>query len=304
MLGLRGEYTNRSIVDSKIPTPYKLDRFDVFPSAHFSYELPNKNQLMTSYSRRINRPDGRDLDPFPSYMNQYAIRIGNPDLKPEYTDSYELSFIRNFGKSFLSFETYFRTTNNLMTRVQKLVGDISYMTMDNLNRDYSTGGEIMGNVDFTKWLMVNTSFSLYDYKISGQVLGVSIDKESVDYSGRFNATVKFSPDSRMQLTGFYRGPSVSAQGNQRGMMFTNLSYRQDFMKKKLSASIGIRDLLGTARYGGTSYGDGFKSTFLMTREPRVVMLTLSYKINNYKVEREREGGDSKEESTPSFDSNN
>jgi len=108
MLGLRGEYTNRSIEDSKITTPFKLNRFDVFPSAHFSYELANKNQLMTSFSRRINRPDGRDLDPFPNYMSQYAIRTGNPNLKPEYTDSYELSFIRNFGQSFLSFETYYR----------------------------------------------------------------------------------------------------------------------------------------------------------------------------------------------------
>lgn len=304
MLGLRGEYTNRSIEDSKIATPYKLVRFDVFPSVHFSYELANKNQFMTSYSRRINRPDGRDLDPFPSYMNQYAIRTGNPDLKPEYTDSYELSFIRNFGKSFLSFETFYRTTNNLITRIQKQVGQISYMTMDNLNRDYSMGGEIMGNIDFTKWLLVNASFSLYNYQLKGEVLGQSVDKQSTNYSGRLNATVKFSPESRLQLTGFYRGPSVSAQGDQKGMVFTNLSYRQDFMKKKLSATLSVRDLLGTAHFEGTSYGDGFKSSFKMTREPRVVMLTLSYKINNYKMEREREGTPSQEESTPSFDAGN
>lgn len=304
MLGLRGEYTNRSIVDSKIATPYKLDRFDVFPSAHFSYELANKNQFMTSYSRRINRPDGRDLDPFPSYMSQYAIRTGNPDLKPEYTDSYELSFIRNFGKSFLSFETFYRTTNNLITRTQKLVGQISYMTMDNLNRDYSMGGEIMGNIDFTKWLMVNTSFSLYNYQLKGEILGVLVDKQSTNYSGRLNATVKFSPDSRLQLTGFYRGPSVSAQGDQKGMMFSNLSYRQDFMKKKLSATLSVRDLLGTAHFEGTSYGDGFKSSFKMTREPRVIMLTLSYKINNYKMERERDATQNQEESIPSFDTGN
>lgn len=303
-LGLRGEYTNRSIEDSKIPTPYKLNRFDVFPSAHFSYELADRNQLMTSYSRRINRPDGRDLDPFPSYMNQYAIRTGNPGLKPEYTDSYELSFIRNFGSSFLSFETFYRTTNNLITRIQKQVGQISYMTMDNLNRDYSLGGEIMGNIEFTKWLLVNTSFSLYNYQLKGAVLGQSVDKQSTNYSGRFNATVKFSPDSRLQLTGFYRGPSVSAQGDQKGMAVANLSYRQDFMKKKLTATVSVRDLLGTARMEGTSYGDGFKSTFKMQREPRVLMLTLSYKINNYKVERGTESTPSQDESVPSFDAGN
>ncbi|HAQ20445.1 MAG TPA: hypothetical protein DCR40_14620 [Prolixibacteraceae bacterium] len=286
MIGLRGEYTNRSIDHSKVDKPYTLDRFDVFPSAHLSYELVDKSQFMTSYSRRINRPDGRDLDPFPSYMNQYTIRMGNPNLKPEYTDSYEFSYMRKFGNSFVSFETFYRTTNNLMTRIQELKDDgVIYMYTENLNRDHSLGGEIMGNINVTKWLLVNSSFSIYNYKMKGEVLGKPVDRQSTNYSGRLNATVKFSGDSRMQLTGFYRGPSVSAQGEQKGMVFTNLSYRQDFMKKKLSATLSVRDLLGTMRMEGNSSGPNFKSTFKMQREPRVLMLTLSYKINNYKMDR-------------------
>lgn len=286
-LGLRGEYTKRSIDHTKASKPYVLDRFDVFPSVHFSYDLSTENQLMTSYSRRINRPGGRDLDPFPNYMNQYTIRIGNPDLKPEYTDSYEFSFMRKFGNSFVSLETFYRTTNDLITRVQEMKDDgIFYMSAQNLNRDHSLGGELMGNINITKWLLVNTSFSLYNYKLKGDVLGKSVDRESTNYSGRLNATVKFSPDSRMQLTGFYRGPSVSAQGDQKAMMFTNLSYRQEFMKKKLSATLSVRDLFGTGKYEGSAFGDDFKSTFQMKREPRVVMLTLSYKINNYKMDKQ------------------
>ena len=285
--GLRGEYNKREITHYKenVPNTYKLDQFDYFPSLHLSYELADHSQLMTSYSKRINRPDGRDLDPFPSYMNKYTIRTGNPALKPEYTDSYELSYMKKFGGSFLSFETFYRTTNNLITRLTNVVDDISYMTVGNMNRDYSLGGEIMGNINVTKWLLINTSFSLYDYKLKGEVLGESVDKESTNYSGRLNATVKFSTESRFQLSGFYRGPSVSAQGTQKGSVFTNLSYRQDFMKKKLTATVSVRDLLGTMRMQGTSSGDNFSSTFKMTREPRVVMLTLSYKINNYKIDR-------------------
>lgn len=285
MVGLRGEYNKRSIDHSKTSTPFTLDRFDVFPSLHLSYELLNKDQFMTSYSRRINRPDGRDLDPFPSYMNQYTIRTGNPNLKPEYTDSYEFSYMNKFGDSFISFETFYRTTNDLIQRSQVVRGDTTFMTMTNLNRDYSLGGEIMGNINVNKWLLVNASFTLYNYKIKGELDGKSVDKQSTNYSGRLNATVKFTPDSRLQLTVFYRGPSVSAQGDSKGMVFTNLAYRQDFMKKKLSATLSIRDVLGTAHFEGTSYGDNFKSTFRMTREPRVVMLTLSYKINNYKMDK-------------------
>ncbi len=285
--GLRGEYNKREITHYKenVPNTYKLDRFDYFPSLHLSYELADHSQLMTSYSKRVNRPDGHDLDPFPSYMNKYTIRTGNPALKPEFTDSYEFSYMKKFGGSFLSLEMFYRTTNNLITRLTNVIDDISYMTVDNMNHDYSLGGEVMGNINITKWLLVNTSFSLYNYKLKGEVLGESVDKESTNYSGRLNATVKFNPDSRLQLSGFYRGPSVSAQGTQKGSVFTNLSYRQDFMKKKLTATVSVRDLLGTMRMQGTSYGDNFSSTFKMTREPRVLMLTLSYKINNYKLDR-------------------
>ena len=120
----------------------------------------------------------------------------------------------------------------------------------------------------------------------GDVAGVSVDKESTNYSARLNGTVKFSQDSRLQLTGFYRGPSVSAQGEQKGMAYLNMSYRQELMKKKLSATLSVRDLFGSMKMGGSSSGDGFKSTFKMQREPRVLMLTLSYRINNYKMDKQ------------------
>lgn len=288
-LGLRGEYTKRSIDHSAVTNPYILDRFDYFPSAHFSYDMNDNNQFMTSYSRRIDRPGGRDLDPFPSYMNQYTIRLGNPDLKPEYTDSYEFSFMRKFGNSFISLETFYRTTKDKMERSMFVSNDTTYMRTVNFDRDHSMGGELMGNVNLTKWLLVNASFSLYQYIMQGELLGQTIDRQSTNYTGRVNTTIKFSPNCRMQLTGYYRGPSVSAQGDQESMLFTNVSYRQEFMKKKLTASISVRDVLGTAKFEGTSFGDGFKSSFRMQREPRVVMLTLSYKINNYKMDRQAPG---------------
>lgn len=285
-LGMRGEYTKRSIAHSLVTTPYTLDTLDYFPSAHFSLDLNENNQLMTSYSRRIDRPGGRDLDPFPSYMNQYTIRKGNPALKPEYTDSYELSMMRKFGNSFISLETFYRTTAGKIERSMDVSGDTTIMQAFNLERDHSMGGELMGNINVTKWLLLNTSVTLYRYQMEGELKGKIIDRQSTNYSGRMNATVKFSPDSRLQLTGFYRGPSVSAQGEQESTLFTNVSYRHEFMKKKLTATLSLRDAFGTAKFEGTSVGDDFKSSFRMQREPRVFMLTLSYKINNYKMERE------------------
>ena len=293
MVGLRGEYTNRVIEHTQVDNVYEIDRFDFFPSIHLSKNLTNRNQLMASYSRRINRPRGRDLDPFQNFLNQYTIRIGNPGLEPEYTDSYELAFMKRFGTSFISFESFYRVTNNLITRVNELGDDgIFYLTTDNLNNDYSLGGEFMANLDITRWFLLNSSFSIFNYRLEGEINEESVNRKSTNYRGRFNGTFKFSPDSRLQLTGMYRGPSVSAQGDNEGLFYSNISYRQDLFKKKLTATISMQDIFASGKRESTSYGPDFKSYFKFQREPRVVMFTLSYKINNFKLERSNERRDS------------
>ncbi len=283
MGGLRGEYTNRSIGNSNATETANLKRFDLFPTLHLSYKIRETNELMASYSRRINRPRGRDLDPAPNYMNRFSIRTGNPNLKPEYTNSYEIGFMKRFGKSYLSLEAFRRITDNKINRIETLGDDgIFYQTSDNFNKDYSTGLELMGNINFTKWLMVNASITSFNYRITGELNGESINQESTNWSGRMNTTFKFSSNSRMQIMGFYRGKSVSVQGEQKAMFFSNVSYKQDFMKKKLTATLSVRDPLGTGKFERESFGNDFKSFFRWKREPRVVMLTLSYKLNNFK----------------------
>lgn len=286
MAGLRAEYTNRSIDHAKVAEPYTLDRFDLFPSGHLSYGFGKGTQLMASYSRRINRPGGRDLDPFPNYMDQYTIRVGNPDLKPEYTNSWEAGLMQRFGGSFLSLEAFYRTTDDLISRIQELRDDgIMVLTSTNVNSDASLGTELMGNINITKWFLLNTSLSVFNYKIKGDLNGQSIDRESTNYSLRGNATFKVGPTSRIQWMSYFRGPSVSAQGETGSFFFSNLSVRQDFLKRKLTATLALRDVFGTMNFENSSSGPNFNSKFRMERESRVVQLTLSYTINNYKSER-------------------
>jgi outer membrane receptor protein involved in Fe transport len=294
MLGMRGEYTKRQTALPRTDQTFKLDRFDLFPTAHLSLELPANYQVMTSYSRRINRPGGRDLDPFPQYMDQYTIRSGNPDLDPEYTDSYELGLLKRLGPSFISLEGFYRITNGLITHISELRDDgILYETTVNLNNDYSLGAELMGDVNPAKWLQINSSASLYNYRIKDESGDEVIERESTNIDGRINTIFKFSPDSRLQFMGMYRGATISAQGDRKGMFFTNVSYRQDLMKKKLTATVSLMDIFGTGKNEGTTIGPNFKSTYKFEREPRILTLTLSYKINNYKNDRtesSREGG--------------
>ncbi|MDX9880532.1 MAG: TonB-dependent receptor [Prolixibacteraceae bacterium] len=286
MLGVRGEYTNRRIGHTKVNTPYTINRLDFFPSAHFSYTFFDDNQLMASYSRRIDRPNGRDLDPFKSYRDQYTIQSGNPNLKPEYTNSYELSYLKRLGKSFISLESFYRVTNNLISRLSELGDDgIIYETTVNLNNDFSMGGELMANVNLAEWLLVNSSISVYKYKIEDSSNSEEVvTRESTNVNGRINSTLKFSQNSRMQLTGMYRGPSVSIQGENKGIFYSNISYRHDLFNKKLTATVSLQDIFGTAVSKGTASGTNFSSAYKFKREPQILMFTLSYRINNYKTE--------------------
>lgn len=291
MAGLRGELTLREIKNTNAAST-ELNRFDLFPTVHTSYKLNETNELMASYSRRINRPSGRDLDPNPNYYNRYTIRIGNPDLEPEYTNSYELGAMRRFGerRSYLSLDAFHRVTNNKIESYQTLEGEIFYLRSGNLSKDFSTGLELTGNIDFTEWLLLNASVSMYKYRITGDLLGENIDRESTNWNGRMNTTLKFAENSRMQVNGFFRGPSVSAQGESKAMFYSNISYRHDFFSRKLSATVSVRDPLGTAKFERESYDTDFRSWFQWKREPRVVMLTLSYRINNFRSEERGERG--------------
>ncbi len=292
MGGLRGELTDRQIKSSANDSVASLKLYDLFPTLHLSYDIGDKNQIMTSYSRRINRPGGWDLNPVPTYFNRYTIRDGNPGLEPEYTDSYDLGYMLKFGRSYLSLEAFSRITKNKIERIESLGDDgILYLKSENLGKDYSTGLELMGNVEFAKWLTVNASISGFNYRIKGEVDGESYDRESTNWSGRMNTTIKFSENSRMQIQGFYRGPSVSAQGDSKAAFFTTMALKQDLLKKKLTATLTVQDPFGTAKFERESVTDEFKNWFQWKREPRVVMLTLSYKINNFKSD-ERGNGDS------------
>lgn len=290
MAGLRGEYTYRVISDNS-GNESVVDRLDYFPSAHLSYDISDKTQLMMSYSKRIDRPRGWDLNPFESYMNQTTIRKGNPDLTPEYTNSFDLGLMQRFGTSFLSVEAFYRSTEDKVEHISSVREDgVMVQQVVNAGSDKSMGGEVMANVDVLRWLTLNGSVSVYQYILSTEVNGVYVDKTSTNLDGQLNATFKFSKSSRMQWSANYRGPSVSAQGDREASVFTNLSYKHDFFKNKLTATLSVQDLLGTGGWRGSSSGDGFYQTFDFSPKPRVVQLTLSYKLNNYK-EKKTEGGD-------------
>lgn len=303
MLGLRGEYTDRRITYTQTGQDYVINRFDYFPSIHLSQKFGWHMEAQASYSRRLDRPRGYWLDPFPSYIDPYNIRVGNPALKPQYTNSYELSLLKRMGQSFISLEGYYRHTSDLMTRITTLGNDgIRYQTIDNMNNDYSTGAELMANLQLNKWFAVIASGTLYDYQLKGSINNEPVDNQSTNFDARLNLDFKITKTTRFQFMSHYHGPSTTVQGHSDWAMYSNASLRQEFWDRKLSATLQLRDIFGTMRRSGYSYGTGFRNEYNYSRDPRILQLTISYKLNNFKQKQREEAqqDDSNNDNTNDF----
>ena len=109
--GMRLEYTGRQVESLQNGNQASIDRWDYFPTLHMSYNFSEKQQMMASYTRRIERPRGYYFEPFLTWEDAYNVCRGDPAIKPEYIDSYETGVQRFLGSNMLSLEGYYRITN-------------------------------------------------------------------------------------------------------------------------------------------------------------------------------------------------
>lgn len=300
-LGLRGEYTNREL-EKTTNEKYTIDRFDIFPSAHLSKEINSGEQVFLSYSKRIQRPRSWFLDPFERQANEYTMRIGNPNLEPEYTDSYELGYKKSFNGSFVSIETYHRRTQNEISRIQTLgENDKTIMTFENVDEEKSTGIEATINASIFKWWNLNASGSLFRYSLEGDVSTQNVSSESNNWNLRFNNNLRLPSDLQLQLTAMYIGPSATSQGEREGFFMTNAAIKKSFLENNLTLSLSGRDLLQSMNHEMTSSGPGFKSFNYFERESPIFTFSVSYSFNNYKEKRkEKDPSDQQFDEMESF----
>lgn len=292
MLGLRGEYTDRLINPVFTTDEYSIERFDIFPTVHLSRQLLNEQQIQASYSKRINRPRDWYLNPFPRYMDDNNIRVGNPDLEPEYVDAVELNYQKRFGRNFISMESYYRQTRNRIQRTRTFTDEgIMISSFENVDKDYTIGLEGMINFDLTKWWTLNLTGNYFYYGIDGELFDEDVNLSTTTWNTRFNTYFKLKWDGRIQFNGMYMGPSITAQGDQDAFFFTSFAYRQNLLKKKLTLTFSVRDIFNTMQHSMTAEGTNFYTYNKFSSDSPIFSLSLSYKINNYRQDRRDRNGD-------------
>ena len=291
--GIRGEYTYRTIDLTLTKQNFSINRWDIFPTIHSSFKFAGGSQLMASYTRRIDRPRGWQLEPFDTWMDANNVRHGNPSLQPEYIDSYEFGFQTFFGEISFSNDFYYKISHNKVERVRSAYSDnVTLNTFENVGQDYSLGTEFMLTFDpIVKFWNVNLTGDVYDYKINGVIFDVPFENTSFNWSTRFSNKVTISSSASLELNVRYNSPSVSSQGRREGYFRTDAAIKKEFMNKRLSLTLQVRDLFKTGKWEFTSQGADYFSYNYFTREAPRVMLNIKFNFNNYQAQEQKNGND-------------
>lgn len=320
-LGLRVEssFYDGSLIDSNRTFSNKYP-FSLFPSAYLSYKLKKNQELQLNYARKINRPNFFQLLPFIDYSDSLNISVGNPGLIPEFTNSLELSYQKEFkNKGNLLITAYFKNTDDLITRYIYSDSDnivpkrkILVSTFVNANRTYSYGLEIISRNPFTKWWEVTANANLYNAHIEAGNLQQNLQQEQLTMFAKLNQTFKLPKNFTIQLTADYQTKSVIPQssgggggGGRGGGMGggfggglqsatqgyikpqggVDFAVRKEFGKdKQATLSLNINDIFKTRKYATYSSSSLFTQDDWRIRDWRVVRLTFSYRFGKFDVQ--------------------
>ena len=294
MAGLRGEYwrvnTESYTYDqehdpSLRDAPFKKDYFQLFPSLFLNYPLTETSQLQLNYTRRLRRPWGGQLNSFKNTSDASMVSFGNPELTPEYTNSFSLNYLKTWQNHTLSVGTYYRPTTDVIQTVKYNVDDVIYSTSENVAKSQSAGVELILKDKLFRILDLTTTVNAYYYKLDGfryvindqTVTGRS--DENFSWDARMLASFILPYDISLQATGNYRSRTVITQGYRKPSASLDLGLRKSFLNKQFALSVNWRDVFNSRRWKTYTNTDSFERYQENWRDPRA-NITLTWNFGN------------------------
>jgi outer membrane receptor protein involved in Fe transport len=313
-LGLRAESSNYEGKLLKTGEVFNIDfPISLFPSIFLSQKLGETQSLQLNYSRRINRPNFWQLSPFTDSSDRLNPSKGNPGLKPEFTNSFELSYEKTFKNSnnFLA-SIYYKHTTDLITRFQQNATgsageNIILNTYINANSSYVTGLELTSRNKLTKWWELTSNLNLFasDVKID--------DPQQPDqgrltsWFGKLNNNFKLPKNITLQVSGDYQSKTIlppggsggggggrggfgggmfggasASQGYVRPNYGVDLAVRYEFLKNRTaSISINMNDVLRTRRQDVHSESIFFTQDAFRRRDPQVLRINFNWRFGKF-----------------------
>ena len=227
-LGLRAEsrtmtinvlnFAGKDSLNRKISIPVSL-----FPSAFVTYKINDKADMQLNYSKRISAPDFFQLQPFPDYSDPQNISVGNPNLSPQFTHSFEFGYNNAYqkGSNFLA-NVYYKYSTNLITNyVYKAINPLTndsayYSSYINANTAITYGLELSNKTTINKWWDVNLSFNLFNSSIQATIPGQNVNNDLVSWFSKMNHNFKLPKGYSIQVSGQYQAKTILPPGGSAG----------------------------------------------------------------------------------------
>ncbi|KAA2243435.1 TonB-dependent receptor [Chitinophaga agrisoli] len=276
-----------------------------FPSVYLSQKFKGDQELQLNYSRRVTRPNFFQLIPYRDYTDPLNQREGNPNLRPEYTNSIEFSYAKNWKNSNVLGSIYYRNTNNLLSTIATPLGkDTLLTTYVNANKNNSYGAELTGKSTFFGIWDVMGNVNLYRTEISVTQDNQTYSNSNFSWLAKINSDTKLPANFTLQVTGTYQSPTIalpnsggggrggggggfmqiptSAQGTIKGFSYVDIGLKKDFLKNKMaSLTLALSDVFNTRQYELNQVSPAFAQDYIRKRESRILRLTFAYRFGKF-----------------------
>lgn len=288
---------------------FTTDYFEAYPTAHLRYSLGDFDEIQLSYSKRIDRPQNRQLNPYEDRTDSLNVVKGNPNLRPQFYNSLELGYTTLLSKTVLVTNLFYRINDNLISTISTLMPNgVTYSTYQNVSQGSSYGAEFIVTQPIGDLGRINGTFSFYNSKVEDNgTLGGS--RESNSWRTMLNAQMNISQGFVLQTMIFYNSPSILLQmggggmrggggggdhgGGGGGMFFggsssqskmnelywIDLMLRKDFLDGQLSATLRVSDIFNTRKFDTETTASNFTSISKRLMDSRTVNLGLTYRLD-------------------------
>jgi outer membrane receptor protein involved in Fe transport len=249
----------------------------IYPSLHLNYRLTDAHQLQLSYSHRVNRPDGDELNPFIEYDDPFHLRAGNPALVPEDVHSVEAGYQYDHDESTYLASVYVRRRENGFSEVTRVLDANTFLTtQENLATSQSLGVEVGATTRLKESLTLNFSANAYRQEIDAANLGLGGRRSSLGWNAKLNTSWAASDRLLVQLTTGYSARRLTAQGERHASHLTNLGLRYDFKDQRTSLVVTISDLFNTLRDRTTLDTAALKGDITRRRNSQAIYIGFIY----------------------------
>jgi outer membrane receptor protein involved in Fe transport len=222
--------------------------FEAFPTFHMDYALDQDGQLFASYSRRIARPSGDQLDPFRIYNNPLSFSQGNPHLAPAITDSYEAGYEYTKGKTFLTASLYYKDAGDVVSSVVENLGEgVTLYSYANIGHTRNAGLEITAGGQITKALSFNAGGDVSWNQISTADTGIEDSQAAAAMFGHLKMNWTVTPNDFAQVSVYAHGRQITAQGSTESYEALGLGYRHKF-NDRLALELVAQDPFDELRF--------------------------------------------------------